>query len=62
MGIADQKGELLMMTINCIEKNLLEKVSVLNSVKSDVNRKTREFVKDLERRRGCPLRRNKTTV
>ena len=51
VGIADQKEELLMMTINYIEKNLMEKVSVLSSVKYEVNRKTKEFVKDLERRR-----------
>ena len=38
--------------ISFIEKNLKEKVAVLNSVKDDVNRKTKGFLKDLERRRN----------
>ena len=41
-----------MMMISFNEKNLKEKVAVLNSVKDDVNRKTKGFVKDLERRRN----------
>ena len=52
VGIVDEKGEVLMMMISFIEKNLKEKVAVLNSVKDDVNRKTKGFLKDLERRRN----------
>ena len=52
VGIVDEKGEVLMMMISFIEKNLKEKVAVLNSVKDDVNRKTKGFLKDLETRRN----------
>ena len=51
VGIVDEKGEVLMMMISFIEKNLKGKVAVLNSVKDDVNRKTKEFMNDLERRK-----------
>ena len=51
VGIEDAEGDVLIRKINFIEKNLKEKIVLLNTVKYDIRRKAEDYVNVAERRK-----------